>query len=84
MEQSKEQWEQWFGQVLKNKNIVDQLLTSQNEDTILAPFNEQQIEEIKICADMLSHKDEKYSQVAEMVHQYQIRVGYLPDFSKKH
>ena len=63
-----------------NKDFIEEM---ENEINSRVGFKEK-IEEIKICADMLSHKDEKYSQVAEMVHQYQIRVGYLPDFSKKH
>lgn len=74
--------DEWFEQVLKNKTIVDQLLTSDDIDSILAPYDESKIEQIKICADMLSHKDEKYSEVAESVHQYQIRVGHIPNFHK--
>ncbi len=77
--------DKWFAQVLSNKSIVDQLLETSEEtvDGILNNFDEQKVEEIKICADLLSHKEEKYSAVAETVDNYQVRVGQKPNFSRK-
>lgn len=76
----------WFSQVLARKNIVDKLVEISEEDEIsklLSMYNEQQIEEIKICADLLSKHDKKYATVAEEVYEYQIKSGQIPNFRKK-
>ena len=46
-------------------------------------YNEQQIEEIKICADLLSKHNKKYVAVTEEVYEYQIKSGQIPNFRKK-
>ena len=76
--------DEWFKQILSNKTIVDQLLNADSNavSNILGQFDEQKVEEIKICADMLSHKDKKYLQVADVVNDYQAKVGHHPDFGK--
>lgn len=76
----------WFSQVLARKNIVDKLVEISEEDEIsklLSTYNEQQIEEIKICADLLSKHDKKYVAVTEEVYEYQIKSGQIPNFRKK-
>lgn len=76
----------WFSQVLARKNIVDKLVEISEEDEIsklLSMYNEQQIEEIKICADLLSKHDKKYVAVTEEVYEYQIKSGQIPNFRKK-
>lgn len=76
----------WFSQVLARKNIVDKLVEISEEDEIsklLSMYKEQQIEEIKICADLLSKHDKKYATVAEEVYEYQIKSGQIPNFRKK-
>lgn len=76
----------WFSQVLARKNIVDKLVEISEDNEIsklLSMYNEQQIEEIKICADLLSKHDKKYVAVTEEVYEYQIKSGKIPNFSKK-
>ena len=46
-------------------------------------YNEQQIEEIKICADLLSKHDKKYVADTEEDYEYQIKSGQIPNFRKK-
>jgi len=75
---------EWLNEVLKNKIIVDNLCESQNSlDNILDQYDEQKIEEIKICADILSHEDKKYLEIIDLINNYQITNGQKPDFRKK-
>ena len=74
--------EVWVKRVLSNRPIVDQLLTAENAESILASYDEQKIEEIKICADILAHRDAKYSGVADLVDGYQVTAGHHPSFGR--
>lgn len=76
----------WFSQVLARKDIVYKLAEISGEDEIsklLSTYNEQQVEEVKICADLLSRRDRKYAAIAEEVYEYQVKSGQIPDFSRK-
>lgn len=74
--------DEWIKQVLSNKPIVEQLLSGADKTSILSQYDEQKVEEIKICADFLAHKDEKYMQVADLVDEYQAEAGHHPKFGQ--